>query len=347
MDIRNSVITELREVPKTEIHLHIEAVTTANTVWKLIQKYNLAIKNVSTKEDLEKRFKISSLDEFIDLFINVVQSSFKEASDFELLMDDLESYLIDNGIVYTEVYLAPTTFLKNGFIFKDIIDVLQLGADRIEQKHGIEIYFIIDVSRGFGLENAMNNLDLTLAHRTNRILGIGLGGAEKVGKAEDFKTVFDKARENGLRVVAHAGEDADYTSINSAVDVLKAERIGHGISAMENIECMVHLKDLQIPLEICPTSNLFTGAYVKDIMKHPVKMFYNKGLFVTINSDDPSLFGSTLLQEYALLAEKDIFSKKEIGELILNNLKATFMAEDKKAALEIKVRESLNNKGYL
>ncbi len=347
MNVKESVVTDLKNIPKTEIHLHIEAVTTAKTVWKLMQTHNLKIEGVNTIKDLEARFKVTSLSEFIELFIHIVQSSFKVASDFNFLMDDLENYLLENGIVYAEVFLAPTTFLKNGFDFSKIVEVLQHRADEIENKHNVDIKYLIDVSRGFGLDNAMKNLNLTIKHKTPRIIGIGLGGAEKVGKAEDFESVFIKAKKAGLRVVAHAGEDADYKSINAAVDVLKAERIGHGISAMENEDCMEHLKETQTPLEICPTSNLFTGAYVKEIKDHPVKMFYDRGLFVTINSDDPTLFGSTLLEEYGLLIENGLFSKKEVGKLILNNLKATFMDKNKKDTLEIKIRESLNNKGYL
>jgi len=347
MNVKKDVIEALKKVPKTEIHLHIEAVTTAPTVWKLIKKHKLNIEGVTTLKDLEKRFNVNSLKGFIDLFINVVQKSFKEEDDFNLIMDDLYDYLTHNNIVYAEVFLAPTTFLKNGLSFDKIIDILQNRADEIEEKSGIDINFLIDVSRGFGLDNAMKNLNLTLRHKTERVIGIGLGGAEKMGKAQGFVTVFDKAKEAGLRVVAHAGEDDDYTSVDSAVNVLGAERIGHGISAMENKESMDNLKKKQIPLEICPTSNLFTGAYVTDILKHPVKLFYDNGLFVTINSDDPTLFGSTLLEEYALLIENNIFSKREIGQLILNNLKATFMKQSKKDSLEIKIRETLNSIGYL
>ncbi|MBN2618458.1 MAG: adenosine deaminase [Spirochaetales bacterium] len=347
MNVKDSIIAELRDVPKTEIHLHIEAVTTANTVWKLIHKHNTKLENIGSIEDLESKFNVTSLTDFIDLFINIVQKSFKEAGDFDLLMDDLRSYLNSNGIVYTEVYLAPTTFIKNGIDFSEIVSVLNKHADLIYKEDNIDIKFIIDVSRGFGLDNAMKNLDLTIANRTPRIIGIGLGGAEKVGKAEIFAPVFEKAIKEGFRVVAHAGEDDDYTSINSAINNLKVERIGHGISAMENEECMDSLKKLQIPLEICPTSNLFTQTYVKKIEDHPVKKFYNRGIFVTINSDDPTLFGTTLLAEYALLIQNKIFTKKEIGQLIINNLRATFMDQDLKDSLEIKMRESLNNKGYL
>lgn len=347
MSIKEQIVTELKDVPKTEIHLHIEAVTTAKTVWKLIHKHNLTLDGVKTIQDLEKRFICTSLTEFIDLFINVVQKSFKVAEDFDLLMEDLRSYLKDNGIVYTEVFLAPTTFLKNGIDFGDIIKIIDDHANLIEKEDGIDIKFIIDVSRGFGLENAMTNLDLTLQYKTPRIIGIGLGGAEKMGKAEDFEPVFKKAREKGFRVVAHAGEDADYTSINAAVDQLKAERIGHGIAAMENEDCMNHLNDLQIPLEICPTSNLFTRAFVTKIEEHPVKMFYDRGMYITINSDDPTLFGTTLLEEYGLLVENKIFGKKEIGNLLLNNLNATFMDDKRKKKLEKQIKESLINKGYL
>lgn len=347
MNIKEQVVTELKQIPKTEIHLHIEAVTSVSTVWSLINKHDLSIDGVSCEKDLEKKFHVSSLTEFIDLFINVIQASFKKPDDFCLLMGDLREYLNNNGIVYAEVYIAPTSFLRNGFVFSEILDVLTGCADKISKRDNVEVKFIVDVSRGFGLENAMKNLDLTLAYKHSRVIGIGLGGAEKVGKAEDFVPVFQKAIEAGLNVVAHAGEDADYTSINAAVDQLKVQRIGHGISAMENEECMSHLKELQIPLEVCPTSNLFTRAYVTDIKEHPIREFFDKGLFVTVNSDDPTLFGSTLLEEYGLLVENEIFNKKEIGQLIINNLLATFMDKKDKDSLEIKIRESLNNKGYL
>ncbi len=347
MVIDKSIITDLVEIPKTEIHLHIEAVTTAETVWSLINKHNLSIEGVNSIDDLQKKFKVKSLMEFINLFINIIQASFKSEDDFYLLMRDLREYLLKNNIVYSEVFLAPTSFINNGLDFNKIMDVLTVEADRFYKEDEIDIKYIIDVSRGFGLENAQKNLELTLNYNSPRVIGIGLGGAEKKGKAEVFEPVFKKASESGLHVVAHAGEDCNYKSIDAAVNILKAERIGHGISAMENEECMNHLKELQIPLEVCPTSNLFTRAYVKSIKKHPIKMFFEKGLFVTVNSDDPTLFGTTLVEEYLLLLNKDIFTKAEIGQLILNNLKATFMDEKDKASLEIKIRETLNNKGYL
>ncbi|MGL1893308.1 MAG: adenosine deaminase [Spirochaetaceae bacterium] len=347
MSIKKSIVADLKEIPKTEIHLHIEAVTSVDTVWSLINKHKIKIDGVSTIKDLEAKFKVTSLTDFITLFIHIIQASFKEPEDFYLLMRDLRDYLIENNIVYAEVFLAPTSFIKNGFKFDEIIKILDSEANEIAETNGIEIKYIIDVSRGFGLDNAMYNLEQTLKFKTDRVIGIGLGGAEKKGKAAEFEPVFKKAKEAGLRVVAHAGEDDDYTSINAAVDLLKAERIGHGISAMENPACMEHLKELQIPLEICPTSNLFTGAYVTDIKKHPIRMFYDKGLFITVNSDDPTLFGSTLLEEYGLLVESGLFSKKEIGLLILNNLEATFMDKKQKDSLKIIIRETLNNKGYL
>lgn len=347
MDIKKCVITELKKVPKTEIHLHIEAVTTAKTVWSLINKHNITLDGVSTIKDLEGKFKVNNLTDFINLFINIIQASFKEPEDFCYLMKDLREYLKENNIVYTEVFIAPTSFIKNGFKFNEIMNQLVDCADKISESEHIEIKFIVDVSRGFGLENAMSNLDQTIKFNHPRVIGIGLGGAEKVGKAEVFVPVFEKAKKAGLHVVAHAGEDDDYTSVNAAVDLLKAERIGHGIAAMDNETCMNHLKELQIPLEICPTSNLFTQAFVTKIEDHPIRKFYDRGIFVTVNSDDPTLFNSTLLEEYALLIENNIFNKKEIGQLIINNLRATFMDDKDKDSLEIIIRETLNKQGYL
>ena len=347
MNVKKRIVTDLKVVPKTEIHLHIEAVTTTKTVWALKNKYNLNIEGVNNIPDLEKKFKVTSLSDFIDLFINVIQASFKDAQDFELLMEDLDAYLNENNIVYAEVFFAPTSFLKNGLDFNEIMKVLTVSADKIYNKDGKDIKFLIDVSRGFGLENAMNNLDLAIKFNHSRIIGIGLGGAEKKGKAEDFLSVFEKAKSKGFHVVAHAGEDSDYTSVDAAVNILKSERIGHGISSIFNDACLSNLKKLQIPLEVCPTSNIFTQSHIKNIKEHPIKKLYDKGLFITVNSDDPTIFNSSLLEEYALLLENNIFNKKEIGQLILNNLAATFMDVVKKDSLEIKIRETLNNIGYV
>ena len=314
----------IRGIPKTEIHIHLEAVASVDTIWKLKEKHSISLPDISTKDDLTRKFKIKSLDEFIALFIDVVQACFLKEEDIELLLDDAKNYFKRNNIKYAEVFFAPSKFIINGLDYQKIITLLDEGAKDL-QKNEIKIKYIIDVSRTYGTENAMNNLDLTLDYIKDSIIGIGLGGAEKKGRAKDYESIFSKAREKGLHVVAHAGEDVDSYSIWDAIKHLKTERIGHGISAINDQKLMEYLKETQIPLEVCPTSNLFTRKYATTYKNHPIRKFFDKDLYVTVNSDDPVFFNSELSDEYLRLLDNEIFSLEEIFQLIKNNIYATFM----------------------
>ena len=319
-DVREIV----RAVPKTEIHLHLEALASVETIWKLVQKYKLDIAGVKTKRQLAKKYKVKSLDEFIDLFINIIQNCFRQNDDIDLLFDDARSYLRRNNIYYAEIFLAPSKLIMNGLDFDVMMDKLDSAMERL-RVDGIEVRFIIDVFRSYGVENAQKNLDLTLKHRARSVIGIGLGGAESTGPARDYAEVFARAAAEDLRVVAHAGEDQGPESIWDALRYLKASRIGHGISAAQDQELMSHLAEKQIPLEICPTSNLFTRKYVSRLTDHPIRMFYDRGIKVTVNTDDPSIFAVDLIDEYVNLMNGGFFSLSEVLSLIKNGLFSTFM----------------------
>ncbi|MCL2293597.1 MAG: adenosine deaminase [Spirochaetes bacterium] len=323
----------LLSLPKTEIHLHLEGLATANTIWKLIKKNNLQYKNINSKQDLEKKFHVTSLDDFLDLFINIIQNSLVCESDIEYLIDDAKDYFLKNNIIYSEIFFAPSKFIQTGFDFKKIVKILTGGAEKIKKNHNIDIKFLIDVSRSFGIENAMKNLDLVLANPSPAIIGIGIGGSEKKGPAKDYAKVFEKAISKGLRVVAHAGEDVGPQSIWDAVEHLKAERIGHGISAIQDEKLMTYLAEKQIPLEICPTSNLFTRKYTKTLKEHPVKIFFSRNIYVTINTDDPTIFSVNLIEEYMNLLVEGLFTEKEIIQIIKNGVYATFLPESRKNAI--------------
>jgi adenosine deaminase len=326
----NSFIQLLKDVPKAEIHLHLEGLISVDTIWTLIQENKLSFDGIETKKDVVKNFKVNSLDEFIKLFINVIQASFKNEQDIIYLLEDAQQYLERNKIVHAEIFFAPTKFLQSGFSFSNMMDILEEGAQKILKVSGISVNFLIDVSRTFGLENAEKNLDLVLANPRKSIIGIGLGGAESSGPAEDYKTVFERAVKNKLKVVAHAGEDVGPESIWNSINLLSAERIGHGISAIQDEKLMQLLKERQIPLEICPTSNLFTKKFVSRVGDHPIKAFYDKGLNITLNSDDPTLFGSELVEEYILLYKKGIFNEEELLDIMKKTLYASFLTSERK-----------------
>ncbi|MDR2520965.1 MAG: adenosine deaminase [Spirochaetaceae bacterium] len=323
----------LQTLPKTEIHLHLEALATVDTIWALMEKNHLIYDGITVKEDLARKYQIKTLDEFVQVFINIVQNSFKTESDFSYLLADTGVYLKENNIEYAEVFFAPSKFVRSGFDFEKMLQTLTDGAEAIARSCGAQLRYIIDVSRTFGPVNAMRNLELTLAHKSPAVIGIGLGGAEASGPAKDFEAVFQRAAEAGLHVVAHAGEDAGPHSIWDALNLLHVERIGHGVSALEDEELMNYLAKHQIPLEICPTSNLFTRKYAKTIEQHPVRAFFDKNLFITVNSDDPALFSTSLTGEYMLLYKNGLFSQDEIVRLIKNNVTATFLPEDRKRAI--------------
>lgn len=327
--LRNLLYT----IPKTEIHLHLEGLASVETVWNLMQKYQLQLPGIQKKADLTKRFQVTSLDDFIDLFINIIQSSFHAVEDINLLIQDLEKYLVDNNIIYAEVFFAPSKFLTNGFDFQEMIGILENGSKSIYEKNNRRVKFIIDVSRTSGVENAKKNLDLTIKYKTDNIIGIGLGGAEVKGPAKQFQDVFKKAKKSDLHLVAHAGEVVGPESIWDAIHLLHASRIGHGISAIYDEKLMKYLQEKQIPLEICPTSNLFTKKYFSSLKDHPIREFFNRGIVVTVNTDDPSIFGKELIEEYMTLYEEEIFTESEIIQLIKNNLFATFMPQAEKVTI--------------
>ena len=242
----------IRTIPKAEIHLHLEGLASVDTLWQLLRANKISVDGITSRKDLVERFKIKSLDEFIWLFINILQNAFRSSEDLDYLIRDAEEYLKRNNIPYAEIFFAPSKFVQNGLEFGTMMKVLDDGAQKLKKNASLEIKYIIDVSRSYGVENAEKNLALTLKHKTDSIIGIGLGGSESQGPAEDFAGVFKKAVAEGLQVVAHAGEDVDSSSIWNTLKLLKATRIGHGISAAADTKLMRYLAEKQIPWKSAP-----------------------------------------------------------------------------------------------
>jgi adenosine deaminase len=190
----------------------------------------------------------------------------------------------------------------------------------------------MDFSRDSGVEDAKKNLPAVQEIRQLGVIGVGLGGSEQKYPPELYTDIYAKARKMGFHTGAHAGEAAGPASIWGAIHSLKAERIGHGTRAIEDPVLMEYLAAKQIPVECCPLSNVRTGV-VKSIEAHPVKKFYDAGLLVTVNSDDPKMFGNSLAEEYQMLEEKLGFTREEVRELILNGIRASWMAESRKQTM--------------
>ncbi len=316
----------LAKIPKAEIHIHIEAVITLDSVRKLYKKSTG--KDMSGDEQAEL-FSYTDLNGFIKAFIQV-QNLFQSVDDFDLVFDDLASYLVANGIVYCEAFFAPTAFLKKGFSYPEMTAVFSRNIARIKEKYGITVRLLLDVSRTFGCENAMGNYKLLLDYPCADIIGIGLGGAEQKGPAREYAPVFERALADGFRAVAHAGEDVGPESVWDTLNFLHAQRIGHGITSVQDEKLVEKLALERIPLEVCITSNTFTGKVVREARNHPIKYFFDRGILVTVNTDDPVFFRTNLLDEFWICYSEIGFRMDDIKQLVKNSFIASFLSEDEK-----------------
>lgn len=331
-EFKNTILN----IPKAELHIHIEAVITLNSVKKLYKK---RFNEPMSKEEQTSLFAYEDLNGFIQSFLKI-QDLVTSEQDFDLIFDDLKKYLVNNGITYCEAFFAPTAFLKKGFDYGKMVEIFHKNIAAIKEETGIIIKLLMDVSRTFGIENAMKNYNLLKQFPCEDIIGIGLGGAEQKGPAADFEEVYKLALKEGYKAVAHAGEDVGPKSIWDALDILGAQRIGHGITAIQDEKLMDALKERQIPVEVCITSNTFTKAVVKKASEHPIRTFYDKGMLVTINTDDPVFFKTTLVDEFWICYKELNFTMDEIKQLIKNSFNASFLSDKEKAEWCAKVSQA-------
>ncbi len=320
-------------MPKIELHLHLEGAFTLPYMLHLIRKYepDTSVKSVA---DLQKRFAYIDFDNFIETWFWKNQY-FRESQDFYESTYTAIAALVKQNIIALEAFFSPWDFVDNNITAQEIIEATIAGKKAAEKKFGMAINLIADIVRDHGYQTAPKRFADLVPYR-DEICGIGLGGSEAQYPNVLFQEVFETARDQGFHVVAHAGEASGAKSIWDALLYLKAERIGHGVRAIENAFLMEYLEKKQVPLEICPTSNLKTKV-VPDISLHPLRQMYTEGLALTINSDDPTMYGSTLTEEYRLICHHLGFDTNDLQAFTMNALQASFFPEKTKAVLEKKI----------
>jgi adenosine deaminase/aminodeoxyfutalosine deaminase len=226
------------------------------------------------------------------------------------------------------VYVSVGVCLWRKQDFDLIFEGLDRGRKRGERDFGISLLWIFDAVRQFGADAARRVFELAARYRDRHVVGIGVGGDEQKGPAELFRDAYAYASDQGLRLTAHAGETAGPESIWGALN-LRAERIGHGLTASQDPELVEELATRQIPMEICITSNLRTGC-CRELADHPVRRYFDQGLMVTLNTDDPAMFRTSLSQEYQLARESFGFTDEHLRELARNSFEASFLPAEKK-----------------
>jgi adenosine deaminase len=327
-------------MPKAEIHLHLEGAFTFDFLFKLIKKYE-GDEEIESIEDLREKFIFKDFSHFIRAWL-WKNKYFREPEDFEESVYQTIKDLSRQNVIYAEVFFSPWDFISNGLKIEEITEATISGIRRAERDYSIKCGLIADIVRNYGAETSVQRLNQITPYLNKGVIGLGLGGSEKEFPPVQFKDVFLEAKRRGFRTTVHAGEAAGAESVWSAILDLQAERIGHGVRAAEDPELIDYLLEKQVPLEVCVTSNLKTKVF-KNLEEHPFDYMYKKGLNVSVNSDDPPMFGSNITGELILLHEKLNYSLNDLGVLTKKAIRASFLETTEKEIYDRKVDNYLKN----
>jgi len=315
-------------VPKVELHLHLEGAIPYAVLWELVKKYggDPSVKNLQALKD---KFVFRGFPHFIETWI-WKNRFIREYEDFTLFAEAVTQDLAAQNIRYAEVFYTPSDFRCQKLETQKITAAIRSGLDKIS---GIKAMLVADFCRDDGIENAARVLAELNEVKNLGVIGVTIGGSEQKYPPEPFAGVYEKARQLGFHTSAHAGEAAGAASVWGAIESLKVERIGHGTRIFEDPKLVDYIEEKGIPMEVCPISNVRTRV-VNSLREHPVRRYFNQGIIVTINTDDPKMFGNSLAEEYRALHDELGFSNEDIRKVILNGIQASWLPEKEKKVLE-------------
>ena len=322
----------IRRLPKAELHLHLEGTILPSTLVELSKRHD---PRPLTLREAKALYRFDDFSSFIECF-KAITRRLVDAEDYELVAWRMMEHLAKQGVVHAEVYISVgVIYMWRNFdprAFEPIFTALERARERGERELGLSLYWIFDAVRHFTVEEADRVFAKAAEMRTHypSIIGIGLGGDERRAGSEPFRAGYARARQAGLRLTNHAGETTGPEAIREALSI-GSERIGHAVSAIQDAELVQELKARSIALELNPTSNIRTGACAS-FADHPLRRYFDAGLLVTLNSDDPALFGSDVANEYLLAHTQQGFTREELRTLAANSMCASFLPDSAKAA---------------
>ena len=341
----------LRLLPKAELHLHLEGAIEPATLVEVRQRHGERV----TQAEVEQLYRYADFPGFLLAFKNITEH-LRTPEDYELIAYRLMQRLKEENVLHAEVYVSVGVCLWRKQDFAAIFEGLDRGRARGARDFGISLLWIFDAVRQFGVEAAQNVFELAVRYHDREVVGIGIGGDEQKAPPELFRDAYVWSADHGLRLTAHAGETGPPESVWGALNLraerighgltahagetgppesvwgalnLRAERIGHGLTAFHDPDLVEELAQRQVPVEICLTSNLRTGL-CPNIADHPAKSYFDHGVMITLNSDDPALFGTTLAREYQLAQQTFGFTDEHLRELARNSFEASFLPAEKK-----------------
>ena len=329
----------IQSLPKAELHLHLEGSVDPATLAELSRRYNAPLPtennrydvagsgDVLTEDDVRRLYSYKDFNGFLMAFKSVTER-LRSPEDYELVTYRLMQKLRQQNVVHAEVYVSVGVIRWRGQPVEPIFEGMERGRERGQRDFGVSLLWIFDAVRHFGPEAAAEVFNLAARLRERNVVGIGIGGDEARGPAEGFRDLYKKAADNGLRLTAHAGETTGPESVWGALNI-GAERIGHGLSAANDPELIEVMAQKQVPVEMCITSNLRTGA-CKELQEHPVRKFFDEGLMITLSTDDPAMFQTSLNKEFEIAQQEFNFSEDHLRELARNSIEASFLPVEKK-----------------
>jgi adenosine deaminase len=332
------------ELPKAELHLHLRGAMPVDVFLRQLDKYppseilkevpcerrdnyigNLNVrsflnKNEYTEKDVKELFTYRDFDNFLDTW-SFTGVFFRDVEDFRALVNGVVGDLKRQNIVYAEITISVPEYVRNGIPLDEVNACLEEACD----SPGIRVNWIADLLRNQGPDAGLEMLERIIALKSKAFVGITIGGNERLNPPAQFKEVYRRARDAGLRLSVHAGEGAGAESVWEAIRQLGVERIGHGIRAIEDKALVEYLAENNMPLEVCPTSNVRTGIYTS-LAEHPVKELFDAGIPITINTDDPTFFGCSLAGEYRALLDIG-FSRDDVYRILENGFRYAFLPD--------------------
>lgn len=318
----------ITQMPKVELHVHLEGSVRPETLLKLAQRHQVALP-ANSVEGLRKWYTFRDFNHFIEIYMTI-SSCLRTAEDIELIAREFLIGQAEQNILYSEVTFTPfNQFYNNQLGFHEQIDAVNRARVWAEKNLGVRMGIIMDIPRIFSSEDGMMIADWAIERYGDGLIALGLGGPEVDHPPEKFQAAFDKVRAAGLPCILHAGETVGPPSIWSAIRVADTKRIGHGVRAIEDPQLVEYLREKQIPLEVCPTSNVCLKVY-PSLEEHSLPGLLEQGLYITINSDDPPMFNTTLTNEYLAGQQTYGWDAKLIQQIVLNAVKVTLLPEQER-----------------
>lgn len=326
----------IRAMPKVELHVHLEGAIRPETLLVLARRNGVELPG-SDVEGLRRWYTFRDFPHFVEIFLTLVQC-LQTPEDIELIATEFLEQQAAQNIKHTEItYTCFTQRLNHGMDYDVQLEALNRAAAHAEREWGVTMSYTIDYARHMSPEDFVGVAEWAVTRQESGISALGLGGPEVGYPPELFREAFEVARQHGLPSAPHAGETMGANSVRGCIEALDADRIGHGVRCLEDPDLVDLLRERQIPLEVCPSSNVCLGV-APTLAAHPLPRLIEEGLYVTINSDDPPMFETTLTDEFLRTADVFSFSHKTIETLAMNAARASFLPGDRREALVREMR---------